>query len=123
MVYIESTSRRQDATLWAAGTETTSIGRKKVLASVAVEVRWEDREQDALNAEGETIRVDALAVVDRDIAIGSLMWLGKRANWTATIGDLKEVVTFSKVPNLKGTRLRRVVGLIRYSDDLPPIQT
>lgn len=123
MVYIESTSRRQDATLWAAGTESTSTGRKKVLANTAIKVRWEDREQDALNAVGETIRVDALAVVNRDIAIGSLMWLGKRANWTATTGDLKEVVTFSKVPNLKGTRFRRTVGLVRYSDDLPPIQT
>lgn len=123
MVYIESTSRRQDATLWAAGTESTSIGRKKVLANIAVKVRWEDREQDALDASGETIRVDALAVVDRDVAIGSLMWLGKRANWTAATGDLKEVVTFSKVPNLKGTRFRRVVGLIRYSEDLPPVQT
>ncbi len=123
MVYIEFTSRRQDATLWAAGTESTEIGRKKVLANVAIKVRWEDREQDALDASGETIRVDALAVVDRDVAIGSLMWLGKRADWSTATGDLKEVVTFSKVPNLKGTRFRRVVGLIRYSDDLPPIQT
>lgn len=123
MVYIESTSRRQDATLWPAGTESTSISRKKVLANIAIKVRWEDKKQDALDASGETIKVDALAVVDRDIAIGSLMWLGKRANWTAATGDLKEVVSFSKIPNLKGTRFRRVVGLIRYSDDLPPIQT
>lgn len=123
MVYIESMSLRQDATLWAAGTESTSIGRKKVLANTAIKVRWEESEQDALDAEGETIRVDALAVVDQDIAIGSLMWLGKRANWTVATGELKEVVTFSKIPNLKGTRFRRTVGLIRYSNDLPPIQT
>lgn len=123
MVYIESMSLRQDATLWAAGTESTSIGRKKVLANTAIKVRWEESEQDALDVEGETIRVDALAVVDQDIAIGSLMWLGKRANWTVATGELKEVVTFSKIPNLKGTRFRRTVGLIRYSNDLPPIQT
>lgn len=123
MVYIESMSRRQNATLWAAGTESTSTGRKKVLASVAIKVRWEDEEHDVLGAGGETIKAHTLVVVDRDIAIGSLMWLGKRANWTAAVGDLKEVVSFSKVPNIKGTRFRRVVSLIRYSNALPPIQT
>ena len=122
MVYIETMSRRQKATLWAAGTESTSIGRKKVLPSVEISVRWEDKEQDALNAEGETIRVDSLVVVDRDVAVGSLMWLGEKADWTTSAGNLREVLSFSKVPNIKGTRFRRTVGLIRYSDDLPPIQ-
>lgn len=123
MVYIETTSRKQKAVLWPAGTDSTSTGRKKVLANTEIKVRWEDREQDALNVEGETIRVDATAVVDRDIEVGSLMWLGAKADWTALTGNLKEVVSIGKIPNLKSTRFRRVVGLVRYSDDLPPIQT
>lgn len=123
MVYIESMGRNQKATYWAAGTGSTSLGRKKVLASTEIDVRWEDREQDALGPDGETIRVDSVAVVAQDIEVGSILWLGKRADWTSAVGNLKEVVSFSKVPNLKGTRFRRIVGLVRYRDALPPIQT
>lgn len=122
MVYIETTGRKQKATLWAAGTESTSIGQKKVLAAVEIDVRWEEKQQDALNEQGETIRVDALVVVGQDIAVGSLMWLGELADWSAATGNLKEVVAFSKIPSLKGTRFRRTVSLVRYSESLPPIQ-
>ena len=84
MVYLETTSRRQRATYWPAGTTSTSTGQKKVQAPIEIKVRWEDKEQDALNAEGEVIRVDASAVVDRDIEVGSIMWLGRKRDWTAT---------------------------------------
>ena len=123
MVYIETTHLHQKATYWAAGTTSTSIGQKRVQAAIEIDVRWEDGESDALNAEGETIRIDATAVVDRDIEVGSIMWLGEKADWTSSTGNLREVVSFSKIPNLKGTRYRRVVGLVKYSDNLPPIQS
>ena len=123
MVYIESASRRQKATYWAAGTTSTSAGQKKVQASIEIKVRWEDKEQDALNAQGETIRVDAVAVVNRDIEVGSIMWLGAKRDWTTATGNLKKVISFSKIPNIKGTRFRRVVGLERFSESLPTIET
>lgn len=123
MVKIETTRRRQYAVLWAAGTTYTEIGRKKVQRAVQVEVRWEEKQTDAMNAHGESIRIDATVVVDQDVEIGSLMWLGELADWTSSSGDIYEVVSFSKVPNLKQTRLRRVVGLVRYSDSLPSIET
>jgi len=123
MVYLETASRHQKATYWAAGTETTDDGRKKVLAATEITVRWNNKQSDAIAPEGELIRVDATVVVDRDVEIGSLMWLGEKADWSASVGGLNEVVTFSKVPNVKGTRYRRVVGLVRYSDSLPPIET
>ena len=123
MVYLETSSRRQKAVLWAAGTEHTSEGRKKVIAAVEIDVRWEEKQQDALNEAGEIIRVDAVAVVNQTVAVGSLMWLGELEDWVAATGGLKEVVSFSSVPNIKATRFRKTVGLVRYSESLPPIET
>lgn len=121
MVRFETTSRHQKAVLYASSTGHTSQGQKKVSAAVELDVRWEEGQSDALNERGETIRVDATVVVDRDITIGSLMWLGAKDDLPSPVTSLKEVVTFSKIPGLKSQVFRRIVGLIRYSDSLPPI--
>jgi len=122
MVRIETTSRRRKAVLYASDdAPLTSIGQKKVAAAVELDVRWEEKQTDALNARGETIKVDVTVVVNQDITVGSLMWLGAKDDLPSPVTDLKEVVSFSKTPNIKGTKFRRVVGLIRYSNSLPPI--
>lgn len=121
MVYIESMGRTQKAVLWAAGTTSTSIGRKKVSAAVEIDVRWENVQRDALGDDGETIVTDATVQVYQDVAVGSLVWLGELADWSTSVGGLHEVVTVGKIPNLKGTRFRRILGVIRYSNSLPPI--
>ena len=121
MVRFETTSRTQKAVLYASSTDHTSQGQKKVAAAVELDVRWEEGQSDALNDRGETIRIDATAVVDQDITVGSLVWLGAKDDLPSPVTDLKEVVSFSKIPNQKGTVFRRVVGLIRYSNALPPI--
>lgn len=122
MVRLETASLKQKATLWPAGTESTSAGQKKVTAAVEIDVRWEDKEDDALDPKGEVIRIDATAIVKQDIEVGSLMWLGRKRDWSAGV-TLSEVVSFSKIPTIKGGRFRRVAGLRRFSDTLPPIQT
>lgn len=121
MVYLESMGRKQKAVLWAASTASTSIGRKKVTAAIEIDVRWENSQSDGLDADGETIKFDATVQVYQDVAVGSLLWLGELADWTATTGGLFEVQTVGKIPNLKSTRFRRILGLRRYSDTLPPI--
>lgn len=123
MVRLETASLKQKATLWPAGTESTKSGQKKVTTAVELDVRWEDKEEDALDSKGEVIRIDATAIVKQDIEVGSLMWLGRKRDWSAGVGNLREVVSFSKIPSLKGGRFRRVAGLRRFSDTLPPIQT
>jgi len=123
MVRLETASLKQKATLWPAGTDSTSSGQKKVTAAVELDVRWEDKEEDALDSRGEVIRIDATAIVKQDIEVGSLMWLGRKRDWSASVGNLREVVSFSKIPTIKGGRFRRVAGLRRFSDTLPPIQT
>ena len=113
---------KQKATYWAAGATSTSTGKKKVAAAVEIDCRWEDGQSDALNGSGEAIRLDATVVVDRDVAVGSLFWLGEKADWSASVGGLYEAVTFSDTPDIRGKHFRKVVGLIRYNDKLPPIE-
>lgn len=93
-------------------------GEYKVGSATEIDVRWENKQVEALDPEGNTIAIDALVHVDEDIAIGSVMWLGELDDITDGITWM-EVVTISKVPDLKGRKYRRVVGLKRYSTELP----
>jgi len=123
MVYIESASRLQKAVLWELGTTATSTGKAKVKAAAEISVRWVEAESQGLSEAGETIRLDSKAVVNQDIEVGSLMWLGSLSSLPSPVTDLYKVVSFSKVAGIKATRFRRSVGLQRYSDTLPPIET
>lgn len=123
MPHIETDKRKQKAVYYAAGTEYTDTGVLKVVAGAELSVRWEERQSEALDGEGQAIRLDATVVVSQDIAIGSLMWLGALKTLPTTVTDLFKVITFNSTPNIKNTRTRRTVGLQRYSDKLPPIES
>jgi hypothetical protein len=120
-------SLKQNAVLWSAAYSsggdpvTISTGQQKVNAAVALKVRWEEKETDSLDADGNTIRLDGVVVVDRDVTIGSILWLGDKKTMPTAPTDLHEVVTFNKTIAIKGKRYRRVCGVQRYSDSLPPI--
>ena len=117
----ERTGRKQKAVYWAPLTTSTSTGRKKVSSSkVQIDVRWEAGQQEALDGQGETIRLDAAVKVYQDVAIGGLMWLGALTALPTTPTNLYEVIMFDKIPNTKGTVYERWAGLQRYSDTLPP---
>jgi hypothetical protein len=120
------TTRRlhQDAVYFAVGTERTSTAQRKVYAGIPIKVRWTEGQQEALDEHGSPIRLDARVVVDRSIAIGSILWLGKLTDFDSdNTSDLFEVTTIKETKNLRANQTRRVLGLQRYSDTLPPIQT
>lgn len=119
----ENSSRYQKAVLWAAGVANgvDDYGEQKVSAAAELDVRWEERRQEALDPNGETIAVDAVAVVDQDIVVGSIMWLGDIDDVATPPVDLKQVVAFNKIPDVKGGRFRQTVGLIRFSNKLPTL--
>jgi len=117
----ETVSRKQKAIYWAPLTTSTSSGRKKVSATkVELKVRWVPRQSDALDAQGETIRLDVRVKLNQDVAIGGLMWLGALTALPTTVTNLFEVVSFDSTPNLKGKSYDRWAGLQRYSNALPP---
>ncbi len=117
---LESTSRHQKAVLWAAN-GVDDYGEPKVDAAVEITVRWEEGLQEAVDPNGNTIAVDAVVVVDQAIVVGSIMWLGEKEDLATPPVDLKQVVSFNKIPDIKGRNFRRTVGLIRYSNELPAL--
>lgn len=116
----ETTSRHQKAVLWVAN-GFDDYGEPKVDAAVEIDVRWEERLQEAVDSNGNTIAVDAVVVVNQDVIVGSIMWLGEKEDLATPPVSLKQVMTFNKIPDIKGRNFRRTVGLIRYSNKLPAL--
>jgi hypothetical protein len=115
----ETAWRRQKALLW------NKIGVRDD-GEPAVEetptplwVRWVWTKADMLDTAGNPISVDAQAVVDRDIAPDSEMWLGSLEDWLGTGSgqpedDVCVVKSIQTAYNIKGTAVRRELGLVRY---------
>lgn len=115
-------NRKQDAVLFtksgydAFGKPTVSDTPTKL------KVRWEDRNEEVTDPQGNTIGTEATVVVDRAITIGSVLWKGSYDDLPddlSTLTDLKEVVTYSETPDVKGRNFRRVVRVVRYKNALP----
>lgn len=99
---------------------------KPVLSSpVEIRCRWISTKKERVDAQGNTITIDAQVYVGRDILIGSLMWLGRLADLgvgQVPSSDVMQVVGFPKTPDLKGRNYRRMVNLMRYTDTLPSVE-
>jgi len=113
----------QKAVLWAAS-GTDESGSVTVSAAVEINVRWEEKQSQVLDAQGQVVAVDITVVIDQDIAVNSLLWLGAKEDLADVPVDLKQVIGRNKVPTLRKGRTqkyRRTVGVIRYSNELPTI--
>ena len=117
----ELSHRLQKAVLWQK-TGIDRYGQPTVGAPVEIFVRWNDVRREVLDKEGNTIALDATAVVAQTIEVGSRMWLGALANWvgTGSVGnedDVCYVKTYNETPDLKNRIAMRTVGLMRYKDN------
>ena len=121
----------QDAVLWPIlgyNDEGQAVVSDEPIALNAVEgrgVRWLQKRREALDAQGNTVLLDATAIVERRIDPGSNMWLGSIGDLppgTSFQGELDElhyVATYKETPDIKGREVRRTVGLVRFRDALP----
>ena len=118
---IETSSRLQKAVLWEASGTDDYAG--KVNAAVELDVRWEYTEREVTDAQGNQVAITATVIVDRDVAVGSIMWLGTLAAVPTPKVDLHCVVSFTKTPDIKNREYRRELSLARYNDTLPSINS
>lgn len=106
------------AVLWA-WFSTDQFGQPVVSSTpVEIDVRWTTKRTTAYAPDGSPVTLDATAVVDRFVAIGSEMWLGELASWygTGSAGDDSEVCvvrTYSETADLKGREVTYTVGLMK----------
>ncbi len=118
MPALEKLFRHQKAVLWeASGTD--DYGEVTLDAAAEVTVRWTERQREGVDSQGNTIAIDASAVVDQQIAVGSIMWLGELVDLPAIPTNLKQVVNYGSVPDVKGREFWRTVLMIKYGNTLP----
>ncbi len=114
----ETFERRQAAVLWAAtGVDAYGVPSVTPYNPIEIRVRWVGSSSEMLDPNGNVISVDSTAKVDRDIAIGSLMWLGGLEDLSGTSGAPPEDCMYVKAQNFtKDMKIRwthRTVGLMR----------
>ena len=120
MMVLETTERNQSAILWTiAGHD--NYGDVTLNDPIEIKVRWEHKQSEQLVPDGSKISVVAEVVVDRDIDLESILWLGTLADLPTTPTELKQVIFSRKIPDIKGRHYRRVVSLMVYSNSLPEL--
>jgi len=107
--------RKQTAVYW----ELLSInrfGEKAYEDPVEINVRWEDRTEEFLDAGGERMYSQAVVYVDRDVTIGGVLLLGALdsdvdQDSPKENNSAYEIKRFDKLPTLKATEYLRTVHL------------
>jgi hypothetical protein len=120
---IESSDRHQYAVMWVPSGY-SQTGDKTVSEGTELAVRWEDNVSSRRPDKGDEIEFDARIVINQDITVGSLFWLGKESELPDPVTEvtrLFEVVEFRKTPDVKGRNYRRVCYLKKWSNTLPTI--
>jgi len=98
-----------------------NYGEPKVDAAVEICVRWETRRKEITDSDGNTIALESNAIVDREIKVGSTLWLGELTDYPSPPTDLRRVMTYTEIPDVKNRIARRTVGMIKLSDTLPDL--
>lgn len=116
----EKTDLRQKAVLWVPN-GVNKYGEKTFADPIEISVRWNTQRRATLDGKGNTVMLDATAVVDRVIAIGSEMWLGELEDWYGTgsvSGDdeLMYVKTYNETPDLRNREKMQTVGLMKAKE-------
>lgn len=125
----QTAHRLQYAVLWEF-VRADSHGEPVVAAPVELEVRWVAKRREMIGPEGTPVAVDATAVVNRDVVVGSIMWLGKKVDLpagTSSFGGeldaetLMQVVAMNRTSDIKQRAVRRTAALVRFRGTVPTV--
>lgn len=123
---LETADRHQTAQYWPRiGVDRNGM---VLVADVPTElkVRWVNKRREALNAKNERIAVDVTIVADRDLAIGSILWLGEQDDFGTGTGtssypntDLVQVMAMDHTTSICNKFTRYEALCLRYTNLLP----
>lgn len=120
---LEHMDMRDPAVLWTMSRHDRD-GFPLVNSPTEICCRWEEKNLEMTDADGNRIVVDAVLAVGRNLVMGSLLWAGKLCDLPDSgepPRDLYEVVLRDRGSDLKGRVTRYEFGLKRYKDKLPRV--
>lgn len=122
MPWPERSDRPHKAVLWEkVGTD--RAGEPVVAPAAEIDVRWEYTDRRILTADAAALAIDATAVTDRRIPVGSILWKGELVEFDAeTPAELMKVETYRSADDVKGRVAAHQVGLVRFRSLLPTVR-
>lgn len=118
--FIKSRLRKQDAVVWKFATFDDE-GQVTVNSPIAMKVRTEEKTRETLDPKGNTVVTFMSINVSSEVVVGSLIWLGKKSDLPTTITNILQVIDRDNIPNTKGRRFDRWVGVQRHGNRQPVI--
>ena len=106
----------QAAVHWGTPTN-DGYGGRAFASTTDILVRWEDKHELFKDSQGREVVSRAVVFVDRDIPVGDFLMLGTVAGLTpgaaqpSDNAEAFEVRSFTKIPDLMGTRFTRKAWL------------
>lgn len=122
---LETMGRGQDAVLWPAAGE-DRFGEVLLGDPVPVRVKWDWTRRVMRGPDGNPVVVDAVAVCDRRVEVGSLLRLGSiddlppGTDLSAEVSEAMQVVAYEETGAVKyrPAHVYRELGLSRTRDSL-----
>ena len=116
---VETIGRLQTVVLWPF-VKRDEYGEVVVGPPRGIKVRFQLVSKQAIDPLGRIIAIDAEMVVNEDISIDSLVFLGPME--LATAGSQKMAVkTKTMTPDIHNVHIRRTVGLMRHNSAVVPL--
>lgn len=120
MPAFERRDRYQTAVLWEATGAFDDYANALVGSPVQIQLKWKDEHTESVGPDGQTVTLDATAIVDRLIPIGSRLWPGTLAEWYGQPGSggddsgVRVVKTYKIAVDIKARNRRYSLGLMRW---------
>ena len=100
--------------VWWSKTGREGFGKPEVGDPIEVLGRWEPTQRKITSSKGEEVSVQAGVFLDRDVEIGDWLYEGTLSGLSSgeeasPFSFAKEVVSFEKIPDIKGTSYVRKV--------------
>jgi len=116
----EVASLKQRAVLWTPN-GVNRFGENTLAAPVEIRCRWEETTGERIDPQSGAIKSTGSIKVDRVIPVDSILWLGKLVDVPSDPKDLRQVISFNQIPDIKGRISERSVTVMRLSTALPTV--
>jgi len=105
-----SRMRKQKAVYWAP-TGRDQENRYLYDDPVEIKCRWDERYERDFNMYGEEIDIRSTVYVDREVALGGVLWLGLLVDAPDTPPEHQKIKVIREHPNMRATEKLRIARL------------